>query len=103
MSQFPNSPSGFPTPPPTFGHGTPPGDGKATLAMVMGILSIFFGPLFGILGLVFAGQAKKEGNAGGKLTAAYVCSCVGLSVWVLFVMPFMACVGCAVFIDIAGW
>ncbi|MCL2619753.1 MAG: hypothetical protein FWD97_02305 [Defluviitaleaceae bacterium] len=99
MSQFPQQPSSGYTPPP-YGHGPPPGDGKATLAMVMGILSIFIGPIFGILGLIFASQAKKEGFEGGKLTAAYVCSAVGLTIWTLIVLPLFACFGCVMCIEI---
>lgn len=98
MSQFPQQQNQ--TTPPPFGAGPPPGDSRATLAMIMGIVSIFAGPIFGILGLIFAGQAKKEGFVGGKLTAAYACSIAGLAIWALIILPIFACFGCVMCIEI---
>jgi len=56
-----------------------PGDSKATVALVMGILALVVsGLIFGILGIIFASQARKLGYEGGKATAGLVMSIIGL-------------------------
>jgi len=111
MNNFPN-PHGSPPPHPPYGYGgPPPGDGKATAAMVCGIVSVslvFFygaGLIPGIIGLVLAGMAKKEGFVGGKLTAGLVLSIIGLSLSALIFMACMTCIGFMIFDEMTrtGW
>jgi len=68
-----------------------PSDSKATLALVMGILALVLNGLivFGILGLVFASQARKMGNTSGKVTAGFVMSIIGL---VFGILAWFVCV-----------
>lgn len=48
-------------------------DNKATMAMVFGIIGLFFaGIIFGILALVNANACKKAGYSNGKVTAGFV-------------------------------
>jgi hypothetical protein len=84
------------------GHGPRPGSGKATAALVLGITSIVFmgfGLILGIIGLVMATSARKDGFVGGTATAGLVLSIVG----VVFSGLFVACVGCAVCAEIMFW
>lgn len=81
---------------------------SSVLALIMGILSILFcccsiiGIIPAIVGIIFAGKAKKNGEQGGMATAGLVCSIIGLVfgilatvVWVIY--------GVAVFSVINEW
>ena len=89
------------------------GKGKATGSLVCGIISLalaiclgwlygiggLIGLILGIVGLVMASGAKKEGFVGGTQTAGFVLSLLGLIFGAIF---FAACgictgsiVGCA--------
>lgn len=67
--------------------GREPGENTAVAALIMGIAAVvfwFFGysavasVVLGILGLIWADKAKKEGYTGDKRTIAFVLSLVGL-------------------------
>jgi len=65
--------------------GVQPGKGKAIAALVLGIIAIFLPIPFldlacGIVGLVLASSAKKEGFTGGLRTAGFVLSIIG-TIW----------------------
>jgi hypothetical protein len=77
------------------------GKGKATASLVLGIISVvcwFFGysaiisVILGVIGLILAGKARKEGFEGGTRTAGFILSLIGL-IGGAFV--FIACVACA--------
>lgn len=81
-------------------NNTVPGKGKATASMVLGIIAVvlwFFGysaiisVILGIIGLILAGGAKKEGFEGGVRTAGFVLSLIGL---IGGAIAFVACVAC---------
>jgi len=60
----------------------PPGKGKATASLVLGILSIVYsippvGLTLGIIGLVQASRAKKAGFTDSRRTGGFVCSLIG--------------------------
>lgn len=82
--------------------GNVPGKSVATASMVLGIVSVvlwFFGyssilsVLLGIVGLVLAARAKKEGFYGSLRTAGFVLSLVGLIGGAIFFIACVACVG----------
>lgn len=63
------------------------GKDKAITSLVLGIVSVLscftgigsiIGLVTGIIGLIFASNAKKEGYYGGIQTGGFVCSLVGL-------------------------
>ena len=100
MSHFPNQPPPF-TPPPYGGHGKPPGDGMATAALVLGIISIAIFPLnpipfleviVGGVGIALALVARSQGNNSSKLNGGLVCSIIGTALGGLF---WVACFACA--------
>lgn len=77
-----------------------PGKGAATASLVLGILAVvmwFFGyssilsVIFGIIGLICAGSAKKAGFMGGLRTGGFVLSLIGL---IGGAIAFVACVAC---------
>ncbi len=76
------------------------GSSCARKALTMGILSlifswtVFFGILFGIIGIKKASSAKKQGCGGGKATVGKVLSIIGLvfAILILFYY-FVICVG----------
>lgn len=77
-----------------------PGKGQATASLVLGIISVvfwFFGwgaivsIILGIIGLIMANSAKKQGFESGLRTAGFILSLVGL-IGGGFV--FVACVAC---------
>ncbi|HIT57025.1 MAG TPA: hypothetical protein IAA94_03600 [Candidatus Galloscillospira stercoripullorum] len=79
-----------------------PGKGAATGSLVCGIISVvlwFFGysallsVILGIVGLVLASKAKKEGFVGGMQTAGFVLSIIGLIGGALVFVACVACVG----------
>jgi len=78
--QPPNQP--YPQQYPHSNSTTPPGKGKAQVSLALGIVAIclpipFLDLIAGIIGLVFASMAKKEGFSGGLRTAGFVLSIVG--------------------------
>ena len=85
---------------PTGGNGSERGKGAATASLVLGIVSVacwffgagsFIGLLTGIIGMICASNAKKEGFTGGIQTAGFVLSLIG-TIGSAFV--FIACVAC---------
>ena len=79
-------PQGTPIPPyygpPT---GSQPGDGKATGSLIAGIFSILCCAVLpvGIVGIILANSAKKDGFVGGKMTAGLILSIIGLVLFVI--------------------
>ena len=70
-------------------NGKLPGQGAATGSLVCGIIAVvcwFFGYttiislILGIIGLVMASKAKREGYTGGMRTAGFVLSLMGVIV-----------------------
>ena len=61
-----------------------PGKNKAIVALVLGILSIVMCfPVLGIIGIVLANSAKKEGFTEGLQKAAFIVSIVGTALGAL--------------------
>lgn len=94
-------PGGFPPMPP---QGPQPGQGAATGALVCGIVSLVAAILFGwtafialagmvvgIVGVVLAVNAKKQGYNGGMQTAGLVLSIIGAC---MSAIVFVACIAC---------
>lgn len=88
-----------------------PGKGAATASLVLGIISVvlwFFGysalvsVILGIVGLILAGNAKKEGFNGGIRTAGFVLSLIGLIGGAIFFVACVACVGAIGAADATG-
>lgn len=72
-------------------------DNKATMAMVFGIIGLFFaGVIFGILALVNANACKKAGYSNGKVTAGFVLGILDLVALVIIVLIVFAAMGGAV-------
>ena len=78
-----------------------PGKGKATASLVLGIIAVvcwFFGwssiisLVCGLIGLILASSARKEGFEGGVRTAGFVLSLIGL---IGGGVVLIACVACA--------
>ena len=89
-------------------NGSQPGKGAAVASLVLGILSVvcwffnvfaFIGVICGIVGLILASVAKKNGFVGGVRTAGLVLSIIGL---VGSGIIFVACIACAGAIGAAG-
>jgi len=85
-----------------------PGKGNATASLVLGIIAVvcwFFGysavisVILGVIGLVYAGKAKKAGFEGGMRTAGFVLSLIGL---IGGAIVFLACVACVGSLGAAG-
>ena len=79
MDQQSYTPQGGPTPP-----ASQAGKGMAIAALVLGILSIIdptliFGIIAGVVGIVLAVLAKKQGFTGGIATAGLVLSIIGVA------------------------
>ena len=79
-------------------NGKLPGQGAATGSLVCGIIAVvcwFFGVttigslILGIIGLILASKAKKEGFSGGTRTAGFILSLIGVIVGAIV---FIACV-----------
>ena len=74
-----------PQPPysPYGGYQAPhPAKGKASASLALGICSLvfagpFLGLILGIIGLVMASMARREGFIGGIQTGGFVCSLIG--------------------------
>lgn len=72
-------------------------DNKATMAMIFGIIGIFFaGIIFGILALVNANTCKKAGFSNGKVTAGFVLGIIDLVAMALSVLMAFAMLGGAI-------
>ncbi len=79
-----------------------PGKGAAITSLVLGIIAIvlwfpslvsiyaIFCPILslilGIIGIVFAGRARKQGYTGGIRTAGFVFSLIGLIGGIIFII-----------------
>jgi hypothetical protein len=75
--------------------GQVPGKGKAIASLVLGIIAIVLPiPILcviaGIIGIVLASLAKKEGFTGGIRTAGFVCSIIGAVGGVIWTIVFFA-------------
>ena len=79
-----------------------PGKGKATASLVLGIVGVVFwwfgmtaivSVVTGIIGLILASQAKKEGFVGGMRTAGFVLSLISTIGGGLIFVSCVACVG----------
>ena len=82
--------------------GEAPGYGAAVASLVLGIIAVvlwFFGfyaivsVVLCIIGLVCAGNAKKQGFVGGIRTAGFVLSLIGLIGGALVFVACVACIG----------
>jgi len=85
-------------------NGNVPGKGKATASLVLGIIAVvcwWFGysalvsVILGVVGLILAAQAKKEGFEGGARKAGFVLSLIGLIGGAIFFVSCVACTACA--------
>lgn len=85
-----------------------PGKSKATASLVCGIISVVFawlsyltvvGLILGIVAIVLAVQAKKEGFEGGLQKAGLVLGIIGV---VLCSITFVACTLCVICVGAAG-
>lgn len=80
------------------GMGAPPRNGMGVAALVLGILSLFsycFGPILGILAVIFGGLGISRANQGsatnkGMATAGLVMGIVGLVLWSIVLLAAMA-------------
>ena len=68
-----------------------PGKGKAIASLVLGICAMlipipFLDVILGVVGIVLAVMAKKEGYTGGMATAGLVCSIIGTVFAVVFTL-----------------
>jgi hypothetical protein len=87
---------------PPYGYqpaGQQPGSGLAIGALVCGIASIVFvfffalgGVIAGIVGLILASMAKKQGNNSGMRTGGLVMSIIGLIICGISIVIAIACV-----------
>lgn len=82
-------------------NGNIPGKSQATASLVLGIVAVvcwFLGysailsVVCGIIGLMLAGKAKKDGFEGGVRSAGYILSLIGL---IGGGVIFISCVACA--------
>lgn len=72
-------------------------ENKATMAMVFGIIGLFFaGIIFGILALVNANACKKAGYSNGKVTAGFVLGIIDLVALVGYTLLAFALMGGAI-------
>ncbi len=84
-----------------------PGRGSAIASLVLGIISvalwvfaaafvvtIFVSVILGIIGLILASNAKKQGYIGGIRTAGFVLSLIGVIGGAVLFMGCVACAGC---------
>jgi len=80
--------------------GVEPGKNAAIAALVLGIVAVVFsyvailGLVAGIIGLIMASNAKKEGFTGGMATAGFICAIVGT---ILAALGTIACISCSCF------
>lgn len=85
-----------------YNSGSTPGKGAAVASLVLGIIAVvlwWFGyssaisVILGIIGLILASSAKKNGYTGGIRTAGFVLSLIGLIGGAIFFVSCVACVG----------
>lgn len=85
-------------------EGNAPGKGTATGSLVCGIIAVilwFFGwsslgsVIFGIIGIILASSAKKQGCNDGIRVGGLVCSIIGLIGGSIVFIACVACVSCA--------
>ena len=80
-------------------NNSPPGKGKATASLVLGIISICFsyvvilGLACGIIGLVMAAGARKDGFDGGLRKGGLVCSIIGTVFSAIYTLIVLLLVG----------
>ncbi len=80
----------------------------AIVALILGIVSIFFGLVLGwtgfgsligviagIVGLILANIAKKDPEKAKLANAAFICSVIGVVLSAIFFVSCVACVGCS--------
>ena len=89
-NQHNQNPHGFPPAPPPppahyFRDGRQPGQDKAVGSLVLGICAMVtgLGIILGIIGIVMAVQARKDGYVGGLATAGLVLSIISLALTAL--------------------
>ena len=87
---------------------SPPGKGQATASLELGIISValwFFGytsfisVILGIVGVIMAVMAKKQGYDDGVRMAGLILSIIGVIGGAIF---FVACVACAACAAVGG-
>lgn len=72
-------------------------ENKATMALVFGLIGLFFaGIIFGILALVNANACKKAGYTDGKVTAGFVLGIIDLVALVVIMLVVFGIMGGAV-------
>lgn len=78
-----------PPPPPDYGPGPARSDSKATAALVLGIVSLFFNFFLipGILAIVWGG---RERHYDGKAKAGYICGIIGTVLSVLAAFAYVS-------------
>ena len=86
-----------------YANGQIPGKGKATAAMVLGIIGVIFafvspfvGLICSIIAVVMAGRARREGYAGGAAKAGKILGIIGIILAVAFFV-LAVIVGVAIF------
>lgn len=90
------------------GADVPESKTNSVISLIMGILSLVFcccsiiGIIPGIIGIILASKAKKNGEPGGMATAGLVCSIIGI-VFGVIVTIFYALYGFAVMQVINEW
>ena len=78
----------------------PPGDGKATGALICGIIALVCSiPILSIVGIILAKGAEEEGYVGNKAKIGRILSIIAIAVSVLFWGFLFACGGFAVLFD----
>ena len=85
--------------PPYTGYYPQPGKGKAVASLVLGICAIvfswipFIGLALGVMGLVMASLARRDGFVGGIRTGGIVCSIIGTVFGSIYTIIVMAACG----------
>ncbi|MCL2170202.1 MAG: DUF4190 domain-containing protein [Defluviitaleaceae bacterium] len=99
-----HNPHGAPPPPPYGGPPMqPPGHSKAVASLVTGILSLiipFIGVILGIVAVVLATGAQKEGFRGGMATGGLVMGIIAVALWAF---SLVSCLACACTMPWLGW
>ena len=100
MNQFPNQQG---TPPNVIPPGGSPGEGKATGALVCGILSFICAPVIAsIIGIILALGAKKEGYVGSKAQIGLILCIISLVLAIISTIIF-SIIGFAFLREIFSW
>ncbi len=61
----------------------PPMHGMALASMILGLISLGYGMMLGIVAIVFGAVAKKKGNKSRMATAGIVCGIIGSVIGIL--------------------